>query len=56
MNKLQRIGNDLKKSFIGLALRNESLLKSNEQLKQQLDEVLKELNAIKQEREAKATR
>lgn len=56
MNKLQRIGNDLKKSFIGLTLRNESLLKSNEQLKQQLDEVLKELNSTKQEREAKATR
>lgn len=33
MNKLQPIGNDLKKSFIGLALRNESLSKSNEQLK-----------------------
>lgn len=55
-DKLQRIGNDLKKGFIGLALRNESLLKSNEQLKQQLDEVLKELNAIKEEREAKAAR
>ena len=55
-DKLQRIGNDLKKGFIGLALRNESLLKSNEQLKQQLDEVLKELNALKEEREVKATR
>ena len=41
---------------IGLPLRNEELLKSNEQLKQQLDEVLKELNAIKQEREEKAAR
>jgi site-specific recombinase XerD len=55
-DKLHHIGNDLKKGFIGLALRNESLLKSNEQLKQQLDEVLKELNAIKQEREAKTAR
>ena len=55
-DKLQRIGNDLKKGFIGLALRNESLLKSNEQLNQQLDEVLKELNAIKEEREVKAAR
>lgn len=55
-NKLEGIGNDLRKGFIGLALRNEELLKSNEQLKQQLDEVLKELNTIKQEREDKATR
>lgn len=55
-DKLHRIGNDLKKGFIGLALRNESLLKSNEQLTQQLDEVLKELNAIKEEREVKSAR
>jgi site-specific recombinase XerD len=55
-NKLEGIGNDLRKGFIGLALRNEELLKSNDQLKQQLDEVLKELNAIKQEREEKAAR
>jgi integrase len=46
----------LQKGFIGLALRNEELLKSNDQLKQQLDGVLKELNAIKQEREEKAAR
>jgi len=32
----------------------EELLKSNEKLKQQLDEVLKKLNVIKQEREEKA--
>jgi integrase len=44
------------RGFIGIALRNEKLLKSNYQLKQQLDEVLKELNAIKQEREKKAAR
>ena len=55
-NKLEVIGNDLRKGFIGLALRNEELLKSNDQLKQQLDGVLKELNVIKQEREDKAAR
>ena len=55
-NKLEIIGNDLRKGFIGLALRNEDLLKSNDQLKQQLDEVLKELSTIKQEREEKAAR
>ena len=55
-NKLEGIGNDLRKGFIGLALRNEDLLKSNDQLKQQLDEVLKELSTIKQEREEKAAR
>jgi hypothetical protein len=46
----------LQRGFIGLGLRNEELLKSNEQLKQQLDDVLKELNAVKQEREEKAAR
>jgi len=55
-NKLEVIGNDLRKGFIGLALRNEELLKSNYQLKEQLADVLKELNAIKQEREDKAAR
>jgi site-specific recombinase XerD len=55
-NKLEGIGNDLRKGFIGLAFRNEELLKSNHQLKQQLDEVLKELSTIKQEREKKAAR
>jgi integrase len=54
--KLEVIGNDLRKGFIGLALRNEELLKSNHQLKEQLADVLKELNAIKQEREEKAAR
>ena len=44
------------RGFIGLALRNEELLKSNDQLKQQLDGVLKELNLIKQEREERAAR
>lgn len=31
--KLEVIRNDLRKGFIGLALRNEKLLKSNDQLK-----------------------
>ena len=39
--KLEVIGNDLRKGFIELALRNEELLKSNHQLKEQLDDVLK---------------
>jgi hypothetical protein len=34
--KLEVIGNDLQKGFIGLALRNEELLKSNHQLKEAL--------------------
>ena len=55
-DKLQIIGEELRRGFIGLALRNEELLKSNEQLKQQLDGVLKELNLIKQEREERAAR
>ena len=54
--ELQAIRNDLQKGFIRLALRNEELLKSNDQLKQQLDGVLKELNLIKQEREEKEAR
>ena len=55
-NKLESIENDIRKGFIGLALRNEELLKSNDQMKQQLADVLKELNVIKQEREEKAAR
>jgi integrase len=54
--KQDQILETTQKGFIGLALRNEELLKSNEQLKQQLDEVLKELNIINQERQEKATR
>ena len=54
--ELQSIREDLQRGFIGLALRNEELLKSNDQLKQQLDGVLKELNLIKQEREERAAR
>ena len=55
-SELEDIGNDLRKGFIGLALRNDELLKSNEQLNEQLADVLKELNAIKKEREDKAAR
>ncbi|MGK0455701.1 MAG: integrase [Paraglaciecola sp.] len=55
-DKLQIIGEELRRGFIGLALRNEELLKSNDQLKQQLDDVIKELNTIKQEREEKVAR
>ena len=53
-NKLEIIGNDLGKGFIGLALRNEELLQSNDQFKKQLKDVLKELNTVKKEREEKA--
>lgn len=42
-----------RRGFIGIALRNEELLKSNDQLKQQLEIVVEELNQIKQEREKK---
>jgi integrase len=55
-DKLQIIGEELRRGFIGLALRNEELLKSNDQRKQQLDDVIKELNTIKQEREEKVAR
>ena len=55
-DKLQIIGEEIRRGFIGLALRNEELLKSNDQLKQQLNAVLKELNLIKQERKEKAAR
>ena len=54
--QLQAIRNDLQKGFIGIALRNEELLKFNDQLKQQLEIVVDELNAIKQEREEKVAR
>ena len=41
-SKLESIENDIRKGFIGLALRNEELLQSNDQLKEQLVDVLKE--------------
>ena len=52
--KQDQILETTQRGFIGIALRNEELLKSNDQLKQQLDDVIKELNTIKQEREEKA--
>ena len=55
-DKLQIIGEDLRRGFIGLALQNQELLKSNQQLKQQLNKVQKELNSINEEQEAKAGR
>jgi integrase len=54
--KQDQILETTQRGFIGIALRNEELLKSNDQLKQQLDDVIKELNTIKQEREEKAAR
>ena len=54
--KQDQILETTQRGFIGIALRNEELLKSNDQLKQQLDNVIKELNTIKQEREQKAAR
>ena len=54
--KQDQILETTQKRFIGIALRNEEVLKSNDQLKQQLDKVLKKLNAIKQEREEKLAR
>lgn len=54
--KQDQILETIQKGFIGIALRNEELLKSNDQLKQQLDDVIKELNTIKQKREKKAAR
>ena len=50
--KQDQILETTQRGFIGIALRNEELLKSNDQLKQHL----KEFNAIKQEREEKAAR
>ena len=54
--KQDQILETTQRGFIGIALRNEELLKSNDQLKQQLDDVIKELNIIKQEREQKVNR
>jgi len=47
---------ELRLGFIGLAKQNSELLDLNRDLSQQLDDVLKELNAIKKEREEKAAR
>ena len=55
-NKLESIENDIRKGFIGLALRYEKLLKSKDEMKDQLDDVLKKLNAMEKEKEEKAAR
>jgi integrase len=54
--KQDQILETTQRGFIGIALRNEELLKSNDQLKEKLDKVLKELIANKQEREEKVAR
>ena len=54
--KQDQILETTQRGFIGIALRNEELLKLNNQLKQQLDDVIKELNTIKREREQKVAR
>ena len=54
--KQDQILETTQRGFIGLALRNEELLKSNDQLKQQLEIVVEELNQIKQERQEKEIR
>ena len=54
--KQDQILETTQRGFIGLALRNEDLLKSNEQLKQQLKTVVEKLNQIKQERQEKEIR
>jgi septation ring formation regulator EzrA len=55
-SKIESTGNNFRKGFVGVALRNEEFLKSNDQLNQQLDKLLKELSAIKQKREEEAAR
>ena len=47
---------ELRLGFIGLAKQNSELLDLNQDLSQQLADVLKELNAMKIEREEKAAR
>jgi len=47
---------DMRLGFIGLARRNDELLKLNKKLSQQLERVEKELNVLKKEREEKAAR
>lgn len=54
--ELKAIRDDLQKGFIGLALRNEELLELSNKLNQQLEILVDELNAIKEEREEKVAR
>ena len=49
--QLKAIRDDLQKSFIGLALRNQELLELNKKLNQRLEIVVEELNQSKQERQ-----
>jgi hypothetical protein len=55
-DKLQIIGKELRQGFIGLALRNQELVKLNKELTEKLDIVVKELNKIKEERQEKKAR
>ncbi len=55
-NKLEDLSNDVQKGFVGLYLQNKELIESNNKLKKQLNEVIEELTAIKDEREKKAER
>lgn len=54
--ELKAIRDDLQKGFIGLALRNQELFQQNNQLSQQLEILVDELNAIKEERQEKVAR
>jgi integrase len=54
--ELKAIRDDLQKGFIGLAVRNEELLKLNNKLNQQLEILVDELNAVKEERQEKVAR
>ena len=54
--QLQDIRNDLQKGFIGLALRNQELVKLNNKLTEQFSVVVEELNQTKQERQEKEIR
>ena len=54
--QLKAIRNDLRRGFIGLALRNQELVELNKELTQQLGTVIAELNQIKQEHQEKEIR
>jgi len=56
LKQLQAIRNDLQRGFIGLALRNQELMKLNTELTQQLGTIIAELNQIKQEYQEKEIR
>jgi len=54
--KIDIVAEELRRGFIGLALRNEELLELNKKLTQQLEIVVGELNEFKRERQEKAAR